>query len=657
MKKTKYFKTPLCIFLCFAALFSIICFSAVNVHAEEYCTITYEFTGENADTPGYAEGTVTLTSHHDGYYMLYWVGSDLAPEDFYPIMECTLADGESKSVDFGYHTAIPPQADGIIAFSEQFGIAAAHYYLPQNKLPEQKQLFGKDPVPLYTFSSYSDVHMDDQGYYKKAQERWANALEFAAKKNTDFIVTSGDMVTNNLSYDRSHIENEWRTYLTILNDSSYCNPVWESDGNHDMHTIGKPGLQYFIKATGTDDLFENFVVPYYYIIEPKTGDLFIFMALEESSEARTCDEFSLAQRYWVEDLLDRYYGTGVNIYIVEHAPIEGFGAGDRMDNQYYTGLLSTNYESTVWLKNILTEYKNVIHMSGHTHEDFSMGYNYSDENGTACNMIHNPSVACTTMPNIYDNALDYNNGIGNGSQGYYVEVYEDEVIYYGADLTEGLIYPFYSYIMEGTRQLDHNGHTQPDEPDTPDIPIHTDIVPISGELAKAKEILDYYDGASFTLHQKLKMLYNAYRSEMYAPEYIRDEIVQKTDELRTLYEAIGVKLIYPIGDTYYFVDSYDWGSVYAYAYRPYSSSDPNSNDIRNGIYPGVKMKKVGTLDGHDVYRIRFDKKAQYEYISFSCGTTRTETTALRYCKYNCFIPDGDSGTNNIRLNNIEYVPE
>lgn len=82
-------------------------------------------------------------------------------------------------------------------------------------------------------------------------------------------------------------------------------------------------------------------------------------------------------------------------------------------------------------------------MSGHTHEDFNMGYNYSNENGTACNMIHNPSVAGPTHPSTSSHSLDYTFYDGL-SQGYYVEVYDGNVIYYGANLCDEKIYPAYS---------------------------------------------------------------------------------------------------------------------------------------------------------------------------------------------------------------------
>lgn len=102
-----------------------------------------------------------------------------------------------------------------------------------------------------------------------------------------------------------------------------------------------------------------------------------------------------------------------------------------MDNPYYKAHLSENFISTVQFKSLLQKYPKLIWMSGHTHEDFSMGYNYSNENETACHMIHNPAVAGSTWASPSATSLDYNNGVGYNSQGYYVETYENQVVYYG----------------------------------------------------------------------------------------------------------------------------------------------------------------------------------------------------------------------------------
>lgn len=420
----------------------------VSVNAVPETSLDYAFKGKNADDAGYAQGTVTFTSDTDGTFYLYWADDTKALDGYYEIDELTIADGEPATFEFGNHTAIPAGATKLIAVSDKSDLtvesAKAVY-----QIPSDKQLYSGSGDLLYTFNSYSDVHIDTGNYYVNAEKNWKQALKFATDKGTDFIVSSGDMVTN-----ASGPEGEWLIYEKVLAESDYVNPVWESDGNHDMRSGVSSGLTSFVRASGTDNTTANYDAnkPYYYVTEQSTGDIFIFMALENDSNPSSCDEFSAEQIEWLANLLDTYYGTGVNIYLIEHSPIKGFGAGDRMDNPYYKAHLSESFTSTVQFKNILQKYPKLIWMSGHTHEDYSMGYNYSNENDTACHMIHNPAVAGSTWASPTATSLDYNNGVGYNSQGYYVETYENQVVYYGANLTDELIYPEYCYIMDGARE-------------------------------------------------------------------------------------------------------------------------------------------------------------------------------------------------------------
>ncbi len=417
---------------------------ALSVNAANETSLEYTFTGNDKDKAGYAEGTVKLTVESDGNYNLYWADDNGALQGYSSIKLDSCVSGKSYDVPFGNHTVIPKGATRMIALNAG-GSQVAQYVLPENK----RLKAGKR---LYTFNSYSDIHIDKDKngvFYTKASRRWAEALNFGVKTKTDFIVTSGDTVTNATGPDA-----EWDEYERILSDSNYVNPVWESDGNHDMRTDEKSGLKSFIRATGTDSTTANFDAnkPYYYMTEKKTGDIFIFMALEGStkSAANKSSQFSDAQLNWLDNLLTQYYDTGKNIYIIEHSPINGFGAGDRMSDPYYKGHISESFESTRRFKEVLKNYPKLVFMSGHTHIDFKEDYNYSNENNTACHMIHNPSVAGTATCKS-DGTLEYRKGEGLNSQGYYVEVYDNEIIYYGANLTDQLIYPQYSYIMEGGR--------------------------------------------------------------------------------------------------------------------------------------------------------------------------------------------------------------
>lgn len=427
--KNKVLKRTVSVFTTLAVMATMLGLGTA-ASAAESSSISYNFTGTNAADAGYAEGIITLTSNTAGTYELYWADDEKALDGYYSIASLELNAGDSKSVKMDYHTAIPANATKIIATRDSKTVASADAVY---SVPRSKQLSFVSGDLLYSFNSYSDVHIDKNGYYKKANERLAAAFEFGVEKNTNFIVTSGDMVTN-----ASGPDDEWTIYETILSESGYVNPVWETNGNHDMRCGVSSGLSSFIRASGTDSTKENFDKnkPYYYMIEENTGDLFIFMALESESNPSKYDEFTDEQINWVTNLLETYYDTGINIYLIEHSPISGFGAGDRMSNPYYKAMLSEDFSSTVKFKNLLKKYKNIIFISGHTHEDFAMGYNYSNENSSACHMIHNPSVAGSTMPKSDDSALDYNDGVGYNSQGYYVEAYHGRIIFYGANLTD-----------------------------------------------------------------------------------------------------------------------------------------------------------------------------------------------------------------------------
>ena len=419
-------------------------------------SISYRFTGRDANTAGYAEGTVTLVSAKGGTYYLYWADKNKKPLDgYYEITSMTLSENETVDFEFGYHTAIPADAEKIIAVKSESPSEVCAVY----NLPDEKKLPYSSNETLYTFNSYSDIHIDQDKYYENAEENWASALEFAANKNTDFIVSAGDSITNASSPKR-----EWDIYEKILANSGYLNPIYESNGNHDLRTGASSGTKAFVKGSGTDNTIANYNAnkPYYSVTEKTTGDLFIFMALEYVYNPSSGEEFSDKQLAWVENLLEENYGKGINIYIIEHSHIQGYGAGDNTANPYYKAGLSTQHMSTVKFKSLLQKYRDIIWMSGHTHEDYDMGYNYSNENGTACNMIHNSAVAGPTHPSTESHSLDYTFYKGL-SQGYYVAVYDDSVIFYGANVCDEKIYPAYSYIMNGSRQSDEDS-TNPTDP-------------------------------------------------------------------------------------------------------------------------------------------------------------------------------------------------
>ena len=592
--------------------------------------IEYEFYYQGIENPGYADGVITFTAKDSGKYKLFWAQGRSILANYYPISEFDLNASESKSITLESHVAIPAAADSIVAVkidgsNEEI---VAEYYLPQFR----QTSYGSGKL-LYTFSAYSDVHIDKGSlWYVNAESNLKKALGYSCDMGADYIIISGDVVTNDSGPDK-----EWDAYQKVLSNSDYVNPVWESDGNHDMRQDVESGLKSFVKGSGTDGSKSG--KPYFYMVEKKTGDIFIFMALELNKDPHNYEEFTDEQLNWVKSLINQYYSSR-NIFIIQHSPIKGFGAGDRMSNPYYNGLLNQKHSSTMKFKEILETYPNVMFLSGHTHEDFVMNYNYSNENGTAANMIHTPSLAGSTMPNSSDDGLERNGGKGFNSQAYHVEVYENSIIFYGVNITDKKIYPLYSYIMNGSRTSE-----SPVIDTTEKITMTNETADASQELAKVSYVLSkYYAYASYDSYQSLKKLYYEYKDQTVADKAVIAEFEKRIEALSVY---TGNITYHALNGTYYFVNTEKWSSVYAYAW---------SGSSKNAEWPGVKLSKFSTNSyGQDIYKVEFKSADEFKNIIFNGGSNANQTVdiALESYEGNAFYING-SENGKYKVKNFSY---
>lgn len=513
---------------------SCICSISLIGCANEKGTITYEFTGTDAEKAGYAEGKITFETKEAGIYNLYWSDDTGALADYYEIAQMVVTEENSKSeFIFEYHTAIPANATKIIAvMAEDDGEGATvKEAVAVYDIPVEKQLGYKSADVLYTFNSYSDIHIDEEKWgetpaywWEFSEQHWAEALEYSVKMNVDFIISSGDQVTN-ATY--RNMDKEWKAYQYILASSNYVNPIYESGGNHEIRQAGleEEGLADFIFATGLDSAKKTIkeFKPYYSITEPKTGDLFIFMALEGGYKPAKEDEFTREQLEWAKGLLKENYGKGINIYLIQHANISGYGPGDDVENPYYEGGMDTSLPANAEFKALLEEYKDIIWISGHTHEDYELGYNYTNNGGDACHMIHNSSVGNPTQ--VTDGEIDYSFN-EDKSQGYYVEVFEKAILFNGANLCDQKIYPAYSYIIDGDTTAE----------EVEEKTYRTDWAMTPGKArsvkANAKSVLGvYYEYSSYDNYQRLKKSYFKYKDA--------DIDSMTGEELSAMYDELG----------------------------------------------------------------------------------------------------------------------
>lgn len=588
--------------------------------------ISYTFTGDEKSEPGYAQGKIKLSSLKDGSYYLYWADDKKALSGFYEIAQVEVKSGRG-SFEFSDHAAIPPDAKKLIATSSQKSLsvskAAAVYDIPAQKLPLYSS---KDSV--YSFMAYSDIHIDtaDNQFYKYSGLHWEKALKTAAFRGADFIVTAGDNITNAEGAGK-----EYDKFQEILAASDYSNPVYEAGGNHELRTGSRKALiGTFVSATGLDGKRATIEKnkPYYTFEEPKTGDLFIMMALENKYDPQTGDEFSDEQLSWLKRTLEENYGNNKNIYILQHALIEGYGAGDDEDN-YYKVPLSTKYSSTNRFKEIIEAYPEAVWISGHTHIAFKYGYNYSNMNDTSCHMIHDSSVCCPTTLNRNSHNLSYaahdDEELKDMSEGYYVQAFDDRIIFYGENLYHDKIYPSACYVIEGNRlPLDKNNAPQAEKatfgslPKSEDMQAHAscllelpksflcrEVTAADVEVLRQKTLNlleNYYTYSSYNQYQALKCALNSLQE---------DSRRSAEADYKSLSAAYLDFLPYTLSGkiNLYFVNTKGWDKVYA---RLWSAKNETEA-------PGEEMTKIGSdSEGYPVYKIKLDYNL-YKQVVFSDG--------------------------------------
>lgn len=430
----------LAVLICAAAFMSMTVFAASN-------TISYTFSGSDSAKAGYAQGTITLTASAGTYY-LYWADDTKALDGYDKLCSMTLSSSGSKTHTMVERSAIPADATKLIATTsttdKTVANASAVYTIPASKLWSHKS-----SQRNYRFASYSDVHIDGTyDTYGYADEHWRDALDTAAARDAEFVVLSGDYVNNNVDYSGISAY-EWRTYQRVLSESNYCGPVYEAIGNHELWQDVSGGTADFKAATGLTGS-DGSSSSKAYFEKTINEDHFLFMAMEGGFYPDRTEEFSNEQLNWLRGKLEAYSGDGHNIYIIEHSQFEKYGAGDRPESPFYDIPLDDGEEASREFKKLLNSYKDAIFLSGHTHIAFKEQYNYSDNNGTSCQMIHNSSVGGTRT--VVNNALnrDYDR---DRTEGYIVDVYDDGIIFNGTNLYYNLYDPNCCYVVKPSAQI------------------------------------------------------------------------------------------------------------------------------------------------------------------------------------------------------------
>ncbi len=357
---------------------------------------------------GFSETTVTITpsAETEVTYRLYWSSGEKRLEGYDPLHTVTHEGKETFTVKLNDGIFMPDEADGI-------EIAVAKGNSVSFFAPVSDELKLTDSKLLYKFNVLTDLHItpsrpNHSSHLTMAFEDIISFGESAA------IFTCGD------NTDRGTSE-EYALLLDIIEKAGNRLPdIYFALGNHDIVYNNNAGYSNQIK------LFENNLktdAPYYSV--ELNGTRFITLGSDTLSATGTIGN---AQLEWLKAELEKT-DKGSPVFIFVHQPLKDTVSGSlySIDNeiQDWFGI----YETADELREILNDYPNAYLFTGHTHWSFESLQPVLLGRGEDANFVN-----CASVGYLW-NDMDTSTG---GSQGLYVEVYEDYILLRGREFLKGV---------------------------------------------------------------------------------------------------------------------------------------------------------------------------------------------------------------------------
>jgi len=426
-------------------------------------SVSVAFKGDEAEIAGFAQCEITVTPGSDapenGYFLVYYTDSTRVLPDYDELLSIKISGDRAVKGSVSDGRMLPTEAKGIAVFE-----SSTRFFQSTPDLKDavataafpQKKLTGSLGTPQFSFGALSDTHMNYEQHNRGAYAKLAAAMNFYASEKMNLVVIAGDATGDR--GESPDLEQQYQKHLEILRASDFpAERVYEALGNHGNTAADAPLLAQYLGGSDEIHPFPN--SPYFHVLIPggenARDNLFLFMAqeLKKPGDSAKYDNFSKEQIDWLESLLKQYGNTETNIFLLEHAPFLGYGAGDIKNGSYTACIaLKQEYAQTMRFHNLLKTYRSVIVMSGHTHVSFYEDANYSDENNTFARTVHigSGSQPCaygtgTKLTKSYDGRKNVTPQYG--SEGYTVQVYSDYIVYTGYNFSTGKKIPAACLIL------------------------------------------------------------------------------------------------------------------------------------------------------------------------------------------------------------------
>ncbi len=403
--------------------------TVVPLDLKEFSSIVYELDNE---TDGFANGTVTVTAEQEmsANCVLFWGDENGNILQNYTQITRFKFTGKTTKITMPTHLIIPPEAKKLLAFVSngiEMSTTAVSCDLPQNS-----QYNLSTEGVLAEFQVVSDTHITS-GSSSTSNTHFKMLLEDvnSNSKNSLGIFINGDVTDSGIKEEYEQLKSIYNSVKRQVKDLP---ELHFAIGNHDWNS-GNPNSQFQAYAKAFNSNLAKQPEKVYYD-EVIGGYHFIYLGSESQG---TSASISKEQLEWFDNVMAGCTAEDPDkpVFVLLHQSFYNTVAGS-LPGQGWHGIIDE-----VSLKQVLEKYKQIIFFNGHSHWEFDSKSNMFAGNTELPVALNTASVSYLWT--------SYNVNAGqhlDGSQGYYLRVYDDKVVVLGRDFENKKYIASAVYVIE-----------------------------------------------------------------------------------------------------------------------------------------------------------------------------------------------------------------
>lgn len=394
---------------------------------EKPVSATYEL---NDPTSGIADGklTVNLSENEIAKNIVPYWGNENGKLEGYTALAKFKAKSTSVTYEFPKKMIIPEGATKLLIYtSNYFDMLSEDCYVID--LPAGSS-FKNPGKPIVEFQVVSDIHVVDEKEHT-SNTNYVNMLKdiISVSPESMGIFIAGDMV--DYGYDA-----EYRKLKKLYESVEGAPPQYMAIGNHDMFAYSyEQSIKSFLKNATLPDGSHPKSSHYDFWLN---GYHFVFLGNDNLVSMLDCT-LTKETIAWLDKTLAEDRDAGRPTFLFIHQGMKNTVAGT-LGGQGWNGIVSA---SELLLRTTLRKYPEVVMFCGHSHWDLDSEKTMLPKSGALPNIFNTSSVSY-----LY---TSYNQASGErreGSEGYYLYVYEDKILVLGRNFQTGEWVPSAQFIVE-----------------------------------------------------------------------------------------------------------------------------------------------------------------------------------------------------------------